>query len=219
VPYTTGRKGGSAGGRRHRRPRPDLPKPRSPDLADTRQDHRKNIACLESLWNSDIENRLSVVPILDLVCRINRIRYTYLTCNTREELAYNLGKLKQGRGYGILYLSLHGKPGEIILDGGRTDLEALAGMMGTGFAGWAVHFGSCATIDVPPSRLRRFISTTRVAMVLGYRTNVNWIASAALDLLLFDWFQYYGDNRRLWKDFRKNNAGLIGQTGLAAFHA
>src|SRR5262245_57443867 len=137
------------------------------------RDHRKNIACLESLWNSDIENRLSVVPILELVTRINGIRYTYLTCNTREELSYNLGKLHQGRGYRILYLSLHGKPGEIILDGGRTDLEALAAMMGTGFAGWAVHFGSCSTIDVPPARLRRFMAATRVATLLGYQTDVN----------------------------------------------
>ena len=62
------------------------------------RDHRKNIACLESLWNSDIENRLSVVPILDLVCTINRIRYTHLTCNTREELAFrktNAGLIAQ----------------------------------------------------------------------------------------------------------------------------
>src|SRR5262252_6773759 len=113
-------------------------------------DHRTNIACLESLWNSDIENRLSVVPILYQVARVNRIKYTYLTCNTREELAYILGKLGKGRRYRILYLSLHGKPGEIILDGGRTDLESLAAMMGRRFSGWALHFGSCSTIAVPP---------------------------------------------------------------------
>ncbi|MBM3357788.1 MAG: hypothetical protein FJY54_08680 [Betaproteobacteria bacterium] len=90
-----------------------------------RKDHRKNIACLESLWNSDIENRLSVVPILDLVSKVDGIRYT------------------------------------------------------------------C----------------------------VNWIASAALDLLLFDWLQYYGDTRRLWKDFRRRHVELIRRTGLKAFHA
>ena len=182
-------------------------------------DHRANIACVESLWNSDIENRLSVVPILDLVCRINRIKYTHLTCNTREELAYNLGKLGKGRGYRILYLSLHGKPGEIILDGGRTDLESLAGMMGTRFAGWAVHFGSCSTISVPLSRIRVFMAATRVAMVSGYGKDVNWVATAALDLIFFDWFQYYGDTRLLWKTFRRSNRELIARTGLRAFHA
>jgi len=92
-------------------------------------------------------------------------------------------------------------------------------MMGTRFAGWAVHFGSCSTISVPPTRLRRFIAATRASVVLGSETDVNWIASAALDLLLFDWFQYYGDMRRLWRDFRKDYAALIRSTGLRAFHA
>ena len=181
--------------------------------------HRRNIACLESLWNSDIENRLSVVPILDLVCRINRASYTYLTCNTREELAYNLGKLGKGRGYRILYLSLHGKPGEIILDGGRTDLESLARMMGTRFAGWAVHFGSCSTIAIPLRRIKAFMAATRVAMVSGYGKDVNWTATAALDLMFFDWFQYYDDMRLAWKTFARSNRELIARTGLKGFHA
>jgi hypothetical protein len=58
----------------------------------------------------------------------------------------------------------------------------------------------------------------RGVVVPGYRTGVNWIASAALDLLLFDWFQYYDDTRRLWRDFRRDYSGLIGQTGIEAFH-
>jgi hypothetical protein len=39
-------------------------------------------------------------------------------------------------------------------------LESLARMMGVRFAGWAVHFGSCSTIDVPAARLRRFMAAT-----------------------------------------------------------
>ena len=184
-----------------------------------KRDHRTNIACLESLWNSDIENRLSVVPILELVSKVNGISYTYLTCNTREELAYNLVKLGERHGYRMLYLSLHGKPGELILDGGRTDLESLAQMMGTRFARWAVHFGSCSTINVPTERLRRFLAATKVEVLFGYQADVNWIASAALDLLLFDWFQYYRDMRQMWRAFRKDYGALIRSTGLRAFHA
>ena len=180
---------------------------------------RANIACVESLWNADLENRLSVVPVLDLVSRINGTRYTHLTCNTREELAYNLGKLGKGRGYRILYLSLHGKPGEIILDGGRTDLEALSTMMGTRFAGWAVHFGSCSTLAIPLNRIRTFMAATRVAMVSGYVRDVNWVATAALDLMFFDWFQYYGDMRLAWKTFARSNRESIARTGLKAVHA
>lgn len=183
------------------------------------KDYRKNIACLESLWNSNIENRLSVVPILELVSKVNGVRYTYLTCNTREELGHNLGKLKRKRRYGILYLSFHGKPGEVVLDGTSVDLETLATLMDKGFAGWVVHFGTCATIDIPRARMRKFMNATAVAMVLGYGTHVNWVASAALDLLLFDWLQYYGDMRRLWTGFKKSHTGLIANTGLRAFHA
>jgi hypothetical protein len=183
------------------------------------RDHRANIACLESLWNAELENRLSVVPILELVSRINRTRYTHLTCNTREELAHNLGKLGKRRGYRVLYFSLHGKPGEIVLDAGRADLESLAGMMGTRFAGWAIHFGCCSTIAIPPRRIRNFIGATRVAMVSGYGKDVNWVATAALDLILFDWFQYYGDTRLMWRDFRRKYTAMIGQTGLRAVHA
>lgn len=182
--------------------------------------HRsKNIACVESLWNSDIENRLSVVPILELVSKVNGVRYTYLTCNTREELGYNLGKLKRKRGYGILYLSFHGKPGEVVLDGTSVDLETLAALMARGFAGWVVHFGTCATIDIPRKRMRKFMKATGVALVMGYGTDVNWVASAALDLILFDCLQYYEDLRKLWIAFRRKQAGLIASTGLRAFHA
>src|SRR5213592_39343 len=31
--------------------------------------HKKNIACLESLWDGNIESRLSVVPLLELASR------------------------------------------------------------------------------------------------------------------------------------------------------
>src|SRR2546427_7917224 len=78
--------------------------------------HKKNIACLESLWDGNIESRLSVVPLLELASRVDEIRFSYLTCNTEDELEHNLDKLKNKRGYGILYLACHGKPGELVLD-------------------------------------------------------------------------------------------------------
>src|SRR5213593_5182643 len=77
--------------------------------------HKKNIACLESLWDGNIESRLSVVPLLELASRVDEIRFSYLTCNTEDELEHNLDKLKNKRGYGILYLACHGKPGELVL--------------------------------------------------------------------------------------------------------
>ncbi|MGH7334695.1 MAG: DUF6642 family protein [Candidatus Rokuibacteriota bacterium] len=179
--------------------------------------HRKRIACLETLWDGNLESRLSVVPLLELSERVNEVKWAYLTCNTEEELKYNLGKLKHRRGYGILYLSCHGKPGQLILDQAAVDVEKLAGLMGEGFVNWVVHFGSCATLNIEQARISRFIAGTRVAMVLGYRKDVDWIDSAAVDLLLFDRLQQYRSMHRFWEHFKARYHDLIMLTGLRAF--
>lgn len=180
--------------------------------------YRKKIACLESLWDSDVEERLSVIPIVKLVSNLHNLKFTYMTCNTREELKHNLKKLKRKPGYGILYLSFHGHPGEIVVDGSKLKIESLASLMGNGFTDWVVHFGSCETIDTDKHRIYDFIEATGVSMVLGYKRDIDWSEATALDLFLLDWLQWYRDMRRMWNRFRKNYKDLISITGLKAFH-
>jgi hypothetical protein len=179
--------------------------------------HKKKIACIETLWDGNIESRLSVVPLLELSQRVNDVKWAYLTCNTEEELKYNLAKLKHRRGYGILYLSCHGKPGQLILDQAPVEIETLAGIMGEGFTNWVVHFGSCATLNIAQARISRFIATTGVAMVIGYRKDIDWIDSAAVDLLLFDRLQEYRSMHRFWEHFKERYHDLIVLTGLRAY--
>jgi len=180
--------------------------------------YRKKIACLESLWDSDVEERLSVVPIVELVSNLHDLKFIYLSCNTPEELKHNLKKVKRKPGYGILYLSFHGHPGEIVVDGSKMQIESLASFMGTGFTNWVVHFGSCETIDTKKSRIYDFIEATGVSTVLGYKMDVDWLEATALDLLLLDWLQHYKDMRSMWKGFKKNYKDHISTTGLRAFH-
>lgn len=180
--------------------------------------YKKNIACLESLWDTDIEDRLSVSPILEIVSKMDGVNYTHLTCSTVEELKFNLNLLKRKRGYGILYLAFHGRPGKIILAKSPIDIEKLATFMGKGFKDWIVHFGTCGTIDVERERIKNFIGATGVSMVLGYKRGVDWIDSAALDLLILDWLQEYKDMTKFWENFKKVSKGLISITGLKAFH-
>ena len=59
---------------------------------------------------------------------------------------------------------------------------------------------------------------TVVAMVLGYKTYVDWVDATALDFILLDWLQWYKDMRKMWDRFRKNYKDLISITGLKAFH-
>jgi Family of unknown function (DUF6642) len=179
--------------------------------------HKKKIACLETLWDGNLESRLNVVPLLELSQRVNDVKWAYLTCNTEEELKYNLGKLKHRRGYGILYLSCHGKPGQLVLDREAVEIEKLASLMSDGFVNWVVHFGSCATLNIEQARISRFIEATRVAMVIGYRKDVDWIDSAAVDLILFDRLQEYRNMHRFWEQFKRRYRDLISITGLRAF--
>ena len=180
--------------------------------------YKKNIVCLESFWDHDIENRLTVAPILELLSRRNGIKFTLLTSNTREELEYNLNLIKKRKGYGILYLAFHGRPGKIILDGSWVDIETMAGLMGKGFANWIVFFGSCSTIGIKKDRIFNFMESTGILMVMGYDRYIDWLAGTATDLLLLDTLQFYRDMRKFWSFCRKNYRGMTEIIGLRVFH-
>jgi hypothetical protein len=177
--------------------------------------YTKNIACLESLWNSDLEDRWSVRPILDVIANIQDLKLAHLSCNTEPEFAYNLRMLGKRRSYGILYLAFHGAPGELYLaDDTAVSLEALQEYMGTRFSDWIIHFGCCSTIRVEQERLRSFVAATQVKMVVGYTKDVDWIESSAMDLLIFQALQQYVDLRACWRHLQKSYADLVARTGL-----
>ena len=182
--------------------------------------HNKNIACLESLWNKNIEHRLSVAPILELSSKISLAKFVHLSCNTIEELVHHLNLLKKRRGYGILYLSFHGRPGMIILDGSPLDIETLADpdFMGKGFENWAIHFGCCEVMKIGEKKKIDFMKRTKALMVTGYRTDVDWINSTVMDLLLLTFLLPRKNIKKNWMIFRYLYRDLISFTGLEVFH-
>jgi Family of unknown function (DUF6642) len=182
------------------------------------KNYRKNIVCLESLWTTDVENRLSVQPILELASKKNYIKTILLTCNTMEELEFNLGIVPRRNGYGILYFAFHGFPGGIIMASSKAKLETIAGFMGKRFSNWVVYFGSCATLGIEKRRVFNFMEKTNALMAIGYKKRVNWMDSSVIDLLLLDYIQEYKDMRKFWDRFRRTYRGLIRLTGLDAFH-
>ncbi|HMQ53066.1 MAG TPA: hypothetical protein PKE64_18615 [Anaerolineae bacterium] len=186
---------------------------------------KKNInyvACLESLWDDGIienDQRANVVPILELLSKnVEDFKFSHLTCNTRGELEYNLEalkKLKKKKQYGILYLSFHGEPGYIHLaDETKISLEELADLFGQRFSDWVIHFGSCGTVDVEKERLTQFVEATQVLLVSGYTQSVDWIESAAMDLLFFSYLLHYIDMKAMWKSLHSRSESLIKATGL-----
>jgi hypothetical protein len=181
--------------------------------------YAKNIVCLESLWDSELENRLSVLPILELTARTMEVKYIFLTCNTKAELRHNLRLVGKKKSYGILMLAFHGEPGIIELAGEKShvSLESLITMMGRRFAGWVVHFGSCGTVQIDEDRLERFIAATGVAMVMGYTKQVDWTEGVAMDLVLLRWLQGYKNLSAFQKHMKKRYAALIKFTGFHTY--
>jgi hypothetical protein len=178
----------------------------------------KSIVCLEAFWNHDVENRLSVKPILELASKKYYTKSVHLTCNTLPELAFNLHVAPHRDGYSILYFAFHGFPGGIYMPGVRVEIETLSEFMGERFSNWIVHFSSCGTLDIEKKRIFDFIKKTKVLMAIGYKRKVNWTESTALDLLLFNSIQHYKDMRKFWKRFQKEYRNLVKTTGLEAFH-
>ena len=179
---------------------------------------KKDIACLESLWDSDIEQPLTVAPILGVIAKRHHVRVSHLTCNTKEELEFSIKELPSRSSYRILYLAFHGMPGKIELgDGSIVTLEELAGLMETKFKGWVVHFGTCGTLSAGRKQLQRFLESTQTSLLIGYKGGVDWVDSAAMDLIVLDWLQEFKNLRALWNQIRIDYAGLIQLTGLTVF--
>ncbi len=182
------------------------------------KEYVKHVACLESFWTYAVENRLSMAPVLELLGKKNGTRSVLLTCNTMDELKFNLDIVRHMPGYRILILGFHGYPGGIYLPDLEITIESLATFMGKGFRDWVIFFDSCRTINVDRDRITDFISATGAKMVIGYKREVEWLEGAAIDLLILNWLQFYKDMRKFWKGFRRAYKDWVRSSGLEVYH-
>lgn len=174
------------------------------------------IFCLEGPWAAQLTERSSVEPLLDLLSRTNGIRYLYDRVHTKEELFHLVNKWPQRQydGYRIGYFAFHGSPGTIQLARDRVTLEELGEVLTNRLRGKFVHFGSCEVFETSPERLEHFRSQTGARAITGYRTAIDWMRSAALDLLYFDAFAYKSQADAIERDVRAQAGGLVDRLGF-----
>ncbi len=178
----------------------------------------KNIFCLESLWNENVEKKLSVLPLLEVTEKAKNIRFIHLTCNTVCEFKFNIKFLKRKKSYQILYLAFHGvAEGIQLADGTCLALDELAILMNDDFEDLIVHFSSCNTLKAKEETLVDFVSKTNIRMLSGFTTDVGWTESAALELLYFSSLQQYKNVKYLNAFFQKSYPDLIKLTGFKTF--
>lgn len=156
---------------------------------------KPGIFCLEGDWEGVLRASSTVKPILKLLAQAggSAVPFIYRDVGTLEELRYYLTKWRQ-KGlarYPVLYLALHGEPGHVVVGdwrrrGASVSLDQLAEWVGTVPAGRVIHFGSCETLRTDARNLRRFVARTQATAVSGYREPVDWLRSAAFEVLLFE---------------------------------
>jgi hypothetical protein len=157
----------------------------------------KGVFCLEGDWEPDLRSRTSVGPVLELLekCTYPKVPYIRRDVGTVSEFEYYLGKWKQRKyeRYPVLYLGFHGAPGKLKIgpprDGG-VDLSWLEERLGGACMKRIIHFGSCGTLDIHGNRLRNFVKRTGALAVCGYREEVDWMLSAAFEIIFFYELQY-----------------------------
>lgn len=154
---------------------------------------KKGIYCLEGLWDRDLQNKSTVLPILELLHKGGICNYIYHTCATKEELEFFLKKWKQKviiTKFPILYLAFHGKKGHIYITHNNTySLNDLAGILENSAQGKVIYFASCETLNAAERTIQSFLKKTNAIAAIGYKQEVDWMIATAFELLVLDALQ------------------------------
>jgi hypothetical protein len=161
----------------------------------------KGVFCLEGDWWHDLKRPSSIEPLLTILDQ----HYTtgpakrHIRCDvaTPGELEYYLGKwtLRRFHTHPILYLGFHGRPNQILLSDLRRressiTIEWLEKRLENRCEKRLIHFGACRTLEIHGNRLRSFLRRTGALAVSGYWGDVDWLRSAAFELVLLTEMQY-----------------------------
>ena len=143
------------------------------------------VFCLEGAWERRLDDRTSVLPTLELLERLGHARYVHRDVGTEQELYHYLKKWSQ-RGYGaysVLYFAFHGNRRGIEVGEGTVPLSDIAEKLQGKAAGRVIYFGSCQVMR-DSAAIEEFHKQTRAKAVVGFSKNIDWVESAAFDLML-----------------------------------
>jgi len=183
---------------------------------------RKGIFCLEGDWSNDLRRPSSVEPILELLDHqeTHNLRHVHHDVATVAELEHWLRKWRQNgsRAYRILYLAFHGEPGKLLIGDLRKpknviDLDWLAGQLDDKCSGRIIFFGGCSVMNIDARHLKRFLRTTGAVAVCGYCADVDWVVSAAFELIALRAMQHNAfivrGARAIHRRIRQQARGLV----------
>jgi hypothetical protein len=144
------------------------------------------IFCLEGEWYSSLADTTSVRPLLEVLSQTRDLKVIHRSVNNREGLERFLGQWaeKKYSAYRLGYFAFHGNRGEVAGTDWCVTLEEFGGMLSGDCSDKIVYFGACSTLRIPEARIQAFLHDTGVSCVAGFRKQIDWLESAAFELML-----------------------------------
>jgi len=181
------------------------------------------VFCLEGEWGEELWNKDSVRPLLDILdTTAPSFKFIHRRVATKGEFDHfvNHWTKSKYRDYKVLYLASHGESGVIGLDEESITLEDLQFAIDGRGKGRYIHLGACNVLKTSENNINNFIQETKVDGVIGYTKTVDWIESAAFEMLLFETLRYYEDSAPRWPKqyIQKNYGTLAAKLGFKFFH-
>lgn len=177
------------------------------------------IFCVEGDWSSSLTARASVRELLQILENVAGIDYVHHHVDSPEGLFDILRRWSQKRyaRYGLGYFAFHGRPGSIQIGRQLVSLDQLGDAMQNALAGKIVYFGSCSVLRAPTPQLDAFCAVTGSPCVVGFTREVDWVASAALDLILLQAIAVKRDADAAKEGLERDFGGLARHLGLRVY--
>jgi hypothetical protein len=81
-------------------------------------------------------------------------------------------------------------------------------------AGKTLYFGSCSVLQVPERQIAQFRAQTKAECLVGFNRDIDWLASAALDLILLQAMALKQDPGDVERSLRHEYGDLAEHLGL-----
>lgn len=181
-----------------------------------KQVKRPRIYCIEGAWSGQQADVRTVAPVLEALTAVNQIRAVRRHVSSTEDLEHQFRQWGRAhhKAYTIGYMALHGSPGAVWVGNTRVGLSKLAEWSEGNLHGKDLHFDSCQTLRTTDSKLQDFLANTGLRSITGFRKDVYWFESLALETLLFDALTSYSRISNVQKYLDKVAGNLVERTGF-----
>lgn len=171
------------------------------------------IFAIEGEWEKTPKSKLSFLPALELLEKIESIPFAYRTAATHQEFYHHLRTAGRNKSFDTLYLAFHGTKGSLWFADGELKILDLAREFAKVFVDKNILISSCQ-IAKNPEILKEFIKITGAKAVAAYSKKIDFFESTLLDLACLEALNRVSQ-RKKWKTIMEDeHSWLVKKNGL-----